>query len=108
MSLRQRRTVKRRVTDTPATIQDLPDNCAARHPHGCLPNQHGKLDGSLASTPPPLIALKITYKDPAQLKPRPGNPRTHDTQQVKRIASSIREFGFVNPVLIDAMNGIVA
>ena len=25
-----------------------------------------------------MAALKVTYKDPHQLKPRAGNPRTHD------------------------------
>jgi DNA modification methylase len=53
-------------------------------------------------------ALKITYKDPAQLKPRARNPRTHTAKQIKQIAASIKEFGFVNPVLIDGSNGIIA
>jgi len=52
--------------------------------------------------------LTIRYKDPRKLKPRPNNPRTHTPRQVKQIAASIQEFGFINPVLIDGTGGIVA
>jgi ParB-like chromosome segregation protein Spo0J len=55
-----------------------------------------------------MAALKIVYKDPRQLKPRPNNPRTHSRRQLKQIAASIEEFGFVNPILIDGSNGIIA
>ena len=52
--------------------------------------------------------LKITYKDPADLKPRANNPRTHSPRQINQIAASIKTFGFIAPVLIDSANGIVA
>ena len=52
--------------------------------------------------------LAIKYKDPGQLKPRLKNPRTHTPRQVKQIGASIQEFGFINPVLIDREDGIVA
>lgn len=55
-----------------------------------------------------VAALKVLYKAPASLKPRQKNPRTHTAKQIKQIAASIKEFGFVNPVLIDATNGIIA
>ena len=42
------------------------------------------------------------------LIPYARNSRTHSEQQVAQIAVSIREFGFTNPVLIDANNGIIA
>ena len=42
------------------------------------------------------------------MKPRARNPRTHDARQIKQIATSIEKFGFVNPVLIDSENGIIA
>jgi len=42
------------------------------------------------------------------LIPYARNSRTHSEQQVAQIAASIREFGFTNPVLIDAENGIIA
>ncbi len=44
----------------------------------------------------------------AMLKADPRNARTHTKQQVRQIAASIREFGFVNPILIDEANRIIA
>src|SRR5258706_10128929 len=52
--------------------------------------------------------LKVSYKDPAELRRRDRNPRTHTPNQTKQIAASIKEFGFINPVLIDGSNGIIA
>ena len=42
------------------------------------------------------------------LIPYANNSRTHSDEQVLQIASSIKEFGFLNPVIIDADNGIIA
>jgi DNA modification methylase len=53
-------------------------------------------------------ALKIAYKSPGKLKPRARNPRTHTKKQIQQIAASIREFGFISPVLIDGTDGIIA
>ena len=44
----------------------------------------------------------------ADLIPYARNARTHSETQVAQIAGSIQEFGFTNPVLIDADNGIIA
>lgn len=44
----------------------------------------------------------------ADLVPYARNARTHSDAQVAQIAASIREFGFTNPVLIGADNGIIA
>ena len=55
-----------------------------------------------------MVALQITYKDPARLKPRARNPRTHTAKQIKQIAASIKEFGFINPVLIERADRIIA
>ena len=52
--------------------------------------------------------LKINYKSPTQLKPRVRNPRTHTKKQIQQIAASIKEFGFITPVLIDGTDGIIA
>jgi len=43
-----------------------------------------------------------------RLIPYARNSRTHSEAQVAQIAASIREFGFTNPVLIDAEGGIAA
>lgn len=42
------------------------------------------------------------------LIPYARNSRTHSDEQVAQIASSIKEFGFTNPVLIDGGGGIIA
>jgi hypothetical protein len=54
------------------------------------------------------LALSIEMRAVAELRPSPRNPRTHSKKQVHQIAASIREFGFVNPVLVDGDGGVVA
>lgn len=44
----------------------------------------------------------------ASLVPYARNSRTHSDYQINQICSSIEEFGFTNPVLIDGDGGIVA
>lgn len=48
---------------------------------------------------------KKSIKD---LIPYVNNSRTHSDEQVNQIASSIKEFGFTNPVLIDEQGGLIA
>ena len=52
--------------------------------------------------------LKINYRKPAELIPYVSNSRTHSEQQIQQVASSIKEFGFTNPILIDEKSGIIA
>ena len=42
------------------------------------------------------------------LKPYKNNPRVHSENQIKQIANSIKEFGFVNPIIIDEKEMILA
>ena len=51
---------------------------------------------------------ELVERDISALIPYVNNSRTHDDDQVKQIASSIKEFGFTNPVLIDDKNGVIA
>ena len=51
---------------------------------------------------------QIIEKDIKDLIPYCNNSRTHSDEQVQQIASSIKEFGFTNPVLIDEQGGIIA
>lgn len=44
----------------------------------------------------------------SELKPYENNARTHSDKQIDKIAKSIKEFGFINPVLIDSDKGIIA
>lgn len=46
--------------------------------------------------------------DVATLVPYARNSRTHSDAQVAQIAASIKEFGFLNPVIVDGENGIIA
>ena len=44
----------------------------------------------------------------ADLIPYARNSRTHSDAQVAKLAASIKEFGFLNPVIVDGDNGIIA
>ena len=50
----------------------------------------------------------ISYKNITELKPYKNNSRTHTEKQVHQIAKSLERFGFVNPILIDESNTIIA
>ncbi len=54
--------------------------------------------------PPPQIVMRPV----SELKPYAQNARTHSQEQIEQIATSIREFGFTNPVLATAEGMIVA
>ena len=43
-----------------------------------------------------------------KLIPYVNNARTHSPEQIKKLRSSIREFGFINPVIIDDKYNIIA
>lgn len=43
-----------------------------------------------------------------KLKPYKNNAKTHPEEQIKQIVKSIKEFGFINPVLIDGDYNIIA
>ena len=42
------------------------------------------------------------------IRPNPRNPRTHSKKQIKLIAASIKKFGFLNPVIVDDANMVLA
>jgi ParB-like chromosome segregation protein Spo0J len=52
--------------------------------------------------------LKITYRPLKGLIPYARNSRTHSSSQIAQIASSIKEFGWTQPILLDGTNGIIA
>lgn len=51
---------------------------------------------------------KYSERKVSELIPYANNSRTHSDEQVNQVASSIKEFGFTNPVLIDDQGGIIA
>jgi ParB/RepB/Spo0J family partition protein len=52
--------------------------------------------------------LAIVYLLISTLVENCQNARTHTKRQIRKIAASIRRFGFVNPVIIDRNNRIIA
>jgi DNA modification methylase len=42
------------------------------------------------------------------LRPNPRNSRTHSKKQIKLIAASIRQFGFLNPIVVDEAKTVLA
>ena len=54
------------------------------------------------------MAQKIELWNLDRLIPYEKNAREHSSEQVKQIAASIIEFGFLNPILVDSKDGIVA
>ncbi len=55
-----------------------------------------------------LDPLHIEERPVESLTPRKTNPRTHSDKQIDQIAASIEEFGFTNPLLIDATGSVIA
>lgn len=52
-------------------------------------------------------AMKIEYLPVASLHPYERNAKQHPPEQVEHIANSIREFGFRQPLVVDAENVVV-
>jgi DNA modification methylase len=68
----------------------------------------GKKPAATAPTLPDTLRLKIVYRKVDDLIPYGQNARTHSGKQIAQIAASIRQFGFVNPILVGADNMIIA
>jgi len=55
----------------------------------------------------PSADLTIEHVEVAALRAHPMNPRSHPSKQIKRIAESIRAFGFRMPVIIDGDSRLI-
>ena len=53
-------------------------------------------------------SLRVEYRKVETLIPFARNPRTHSDAQVAKLAASIVEFGWTNPILVDGSQGIIA
>ena len=51
---------------------------------------------------------QMTLVEINKLIPYINNARTHSVEQINKLRSSLREFGFINPVIIDKDYGIIA
>ena len=52
--------------------------------------------------------LQIIYRNVDDLIPYARNARTHSEEQITKLASSIKEFGFTDPIELDGENGILS
>jgi DNA modification methylase len=50
---------------------------------------------------PATLSDRVLWRPLEGLRPYPNNPRRHFREQIKAIASSLQEFGFVRPIAID-------
>ena len=55
-----------------------------------------------------VTTTKFELVDIDKLVPYANNARTHSSAQINKLRSSLREFGFINPVIIDRDFGIIA
>jgi ParB-like chromosome segregation protein Spo0J len=55
-----------------------------------------------------VLALKVAYLPIDQIRPSARNARTHGKKQIHKIASSLRTFGFVQPILIGDDGEVIA
>lgn len=55
-----------------------------------------------------ITTKEMKLVDIEKLVPYVNNARTHSADQINKLRSSIREFGFINPVIIDKDYGVIA
>ena len=56
----------------------------------------------------PILPAALEHLPIGSLTPYARNARTHSADQIAQLVASMREFGFTNPVLIDAQGEIIA
>lgn len=54
------------------------------------------------------MKTKMEMVEISKLVPYVNNARTHSPEQIMKLRSSLREFGFINPVIIDSKFNIIA
>jgi ParB-like chromosome segregation protein Spo0J len=53
-------------------------------------------------------SLRIEWIPIGLLRPNRRNSRTHSKKQIKLIAASVRQFGFLNPIIVDEEKMVLA
>ena len=51
--------------------------------------------------------MTIVNKPTAELKPYDKNAKKHDKKQIENVAESIKQFGFVQPIVLDKNNNVI-
>jgi DNA modification methylase len=73
---------------------------SAAAPIECVkPSSAAAIESSKTESKPPLVQLLVSALNANQ-----RNARKHSKKQVNKVAASIREFGFINPIVIDENN----
>lgn len=54
------------------------------------------------------VSNNVEFKNITSLRPYERNARVHSKKQISQIAKSIKTFGFLNPIVIDAAGTIIA
>jgi ParB-like chromosome segregation protein Spo0J len=75
-----------------------------------VPNGHGRCE--ISSSPKVRLETadlpRVEWAPIANVRPNPKNARTHSKKQIRQIAASVRKFGFLNPLIVDDENVILA
>jgi DNA modification methylase len=85
---------KRSSSETPTTAADAPETAAT--------------GDSTGTDSPVRLPGKLEHWNIDRLRPYERNPRTHSPEQITKIAASLLEFGWTNPILVDGDAGIIA
>jgi DNA modification methylase len=64
--------------------------------------------GSSKNGVDPAASPRIEWIPAGRLRPNPRNARTHSKKQIRQIAASIKKFGFLNPLIIDDADMVLA
>jgi DNA modification methylase len=67
-----------------------------------------KAKGATVPDSPVILPGKLEHWPIDRLRPYERNPRTHSPEQITKIAASLLEFGWTNPILVDGEAGIIA
>jgi DNA modification methylase len=96
------------MDDEPSTRLSTPN---PRHPARCRKTRSNGSPSGNIETPARTRkhrGLKITWLPLGSLTLDPRNPRAHPRKQIRQIARSIEEFGFIVPILVDQNLKVVA
>ena len=52
--------------------------------------------------------IKVHFLNISELKPYPNNPKEHPEKQIQQIKNSIQKFDFINPIIVDEHNEVIA
>lgn len=69
---------------------------------------HRRWKGSRVAARKKIADLEMVWMDRDELVPYPSNPKSHPDSQISQIMASIQQFGFINPILIDAKGVVIA